>query len=138
MIFVLLIVFLIYLLLYKNKIMSYLLISIWSIISVSIICCSPLLDKSNHYITKTYSLSPIQNDLDNSDSYYIINQDSIIYYKTNIYKFKTINDSLTSVLQDTAYLNTVTETQIIHSTCWRILTFDYSKKIVNTKFFLKQ
>jgi hypothetical protein len=138
MIFVLLIVFIIYLLLYNNKNKIYLLISIWSIISVIIICCSPFLDKSSQCITKTYSLSPIQNDLDNNETYYIINQDSIIYYKTNNYKFKTINDSLAIVLQDTTYLNTVAEIQIIHSTCWRILTFDYSKEIVNSKFFLKQ
>lgn len=141
MIFVLLIIFLFYLFIFKqikNKIIIYLLLSIWSFISVTIISCNPLLDKTQYCITKSYPLLPIQNDLDDSEMYYMINQDSITYYKINKSKIKAIPDSLTFVLQDSSYNNTVTETYKTHSICWRILTFDYSKKIVNSKLFIKE
>lgn len=141
MIFVLLIVFLFYLLIFKqikNKIMIYLLLSIWAFISVTIICCNPLIDKSTYHITKSFPLLPIQNNLDDSETYDIIQDDSITYYKISNFKIKSIPDSLTTVLQDSTYCNTVAETRKSHSICWRVLTFDYSYQIINANFYLKK
>ena len=138
MIFVLLIL-LILTCVYKKQYRNYKIlnisITIWAFVTVTILILRPDINNA-----KTYSieekLSPMENDLDSTEQFYLIVDEGLIYYKTN--KIRTIvpNDSIFINYNDSIQPKIIRYYKK-NSTLWYLLTFNKKSSLTKIEFYTK-
>lgn len=111
---------------YKNKNVINLVVIIWSIIILSLIVFKPILMRHTQTQINTELLMPMFNDLNSDESFYTIEVDSNIIYKTN--KINVIPEKKVNIeYKDT--IPTITKYYTMNGNLWNVLTLYQNKKL---------
>lgn len=113
-----------------NKIINFAVV-IWALITVIILIFKPA---DINTCTTEERLNPIENDLDSTDTYYLIIDDDKIYYKTNKIREINFNDSI--IINYESIQPKIVKYYKQNSTFWYLLTLNKKSNLIKTEFYI--
>lgn len=137
MILVLLILLILYFLYkkhYQNYKMVHASIAIWSLIAITIIIFKPFINHNTKIVSIEEKIFPIENNLDETEGFYLITDENKIYYKTN--KIKSVNIGDSTIINYDSKQNKIIKYYKQNSTLWYLLTFNKKTNVIKTEFYI--
>jgi hypothetical protein len=119
---------------YRNYKILHISITIWTIITLLILLFRPNINNNINTYTIEENLKPFENDLNESETFYLIFENNKIYYKTN--KIHSLNCSNSIIFNYNSDQPKIIKYYKQNSTLWYFLTLHKKTRILKTEFFI--